>query len=419
MTDYYATLEIERDADGQTIKTAYRRLALAYHPDRNPGDHAAEEKFKALNEAYAVLSDSEKRSRYDRFGTVEEGVHMGGDIFDIFASVFGANFAGGDPRRAAQQGQPGEDLERALEITLEQARDGSVVEVEVERLRACHHCHGDRAEPGSNGKSTCPRCAGAGQVRVQAQSIFGAVVTARACPDCHGNGVIISEPCKICSGRGREVATERIEVTLPRGIDGGYRLRVPREGNAGLDGAPAGDLYLYLEMAPHPLLERVGDDLHYELEVGMVQAALGASFTVPTLDGEESFELPPGTQSGREFRLRGLGMPRLRQGGSGDEVITVAVVVPKTLSAAAREHLEAYAEEVGEEFTAHESVRERVKGFFHGRRKGKEKARGESSQSAEADTGASTEASAEVTAGTEDDTAADKAADKVAAAGTR
>ncbi len=377
MIDYYTTLEVERSADGQTIKASYRRLALAYHPDRNPGDNVAEEKFKAINEAYAVLSDSEKRGRYDRYGTVDEGVPMGGDIFDIFASVFGANFAGGRGGRPAQQGQPGEDLERALQITLEQARDGATVELEVERLRACHHCHGDRAEPGSNGKTTCPRCAGAGQVRVQAQSIFGAVVTARTCPDCHGSGVIISEPCTICNGRGREAATESIEVTLPRGIDGGYRLRVPGEGNAGIDGAPPGDLYLYLEMAPHPFLERAGDDLHYELEVGLVQAALGASFTVPTLGGEETLELPAGTQPGREFRLRGKGMPRLRQGGSGDEVITVRVLVPEKLSATAREHLEAYAEEVGEEFTAHESVRERVKGFFHGRRKGKEKAREE------------------------------------------
>lgn len=389
MIDYYATLEVDRNADGQTIKASYRRLALAYHPDRNPGDRAAEEKFKAINEAYAVLSDSEKRNRYDRFGTVDENIPMGGDIFDIFASVFGANFAGGRGGRPAQQGQPGEDLERALEITLEQARDGATVEVEVERLRACHHCGGDRAEPGSNGKSTCGRCAGAGQVRVQAQSIFGAVVTARTCPDCHGTGSIISEPCKICNARGREAVTESIEVTLPRGIDGGYRLRVPHEGNAGLDGAPDGDLYLYLEMAKHPYLERVGDDLHYELEVGVAQAALGASFTVPTLGGEETIEVPAGTQPGREFRLRGKGMPRLRQGGSGDEVITIKVVVPKALNAAAREHLETYAEEVGEEFTPHESVRQRVKGFFQGRRKGKEKGRDGAGDDAEAATGGS------------------------------
>lgn len=372
MSDYYAILEVERTADGKTIKAAYRKLALAYHPDRNPGNAEAEEKFKALNEAYAVLSDPDKRSRYDRFGTVDESIPMGGDIFDIFASVFGANFGanfGGG--RARQQGQPGEDLEAELRITLDQARDGATVEVEIERMQACHHCHGERAEPGSNGKSTCGRCSGSGQVRVQAQSIFGAVVTARACPDCHGDGQLITTPCKICNGRGREIAQDRVEVTLPRGIDGGYRLRVPREGNAGIDGAPAGDLYLYIEMERHPFLERAGDDLHFRLEVGMAQAALGASFAVPTLDGEEAIELPAGTQPGTEFRLRGKGMPRLRQVGSGDQIVTVKVVVPKGLGGPAREHLEAYAAEVGEEVNEHETVAEKVKGFFQGRRRGK------------------------------------------------
>ncbi len=380
MSDYYAILEVENTADSKAIKAAYRKLALAYHPDRNPGNAEAEEKFKAINEAYAVLSDPEKRARYDRYGSVEEGVPMNGDIFDIFASVFGANFGanfGGG--RARQRGQPGEDLEAELKVTLDQARDGATVEVEIERLKACHHCHGERAEPGSNGRSTCERCGGAGQVRVQAQSIFGSVITARTCPDCHGDGQIISEPCRVCNGRGREISSDRIEVTLPRGIDGGYRLRVPREGNAGVDGAPAGDLYLYVEMEPHPFLERAGDDLHYQLEVGMAQAALGARFSVPTLDGEEELVLPAGTQPGTEFRLRGKGMPRLRQVGDGDQIVTVKVVVPRKLSAEAREHLEAYAEASDEAVGAASkvaatggeqgSVVDKVKGFFQGRRK--------------------------------------------------
>jgi len=374
MADYYAVLEVERSADNKAIKAAYRRLALAYHPDRNPGDKAAEDKFKQINEAYAVLSDEAKRSRYDRYGSVDDGVPMGGDIFDIFASVFGANFATG---RTRAQGQQGEDLEAELVVTLEQARDGATVDVEIERLKACHHCHGDRAEPGSGGKSTCPRCGGSGQVRVQAQSLFGAVITARTCPDCHGEGQIITTPCKICNGRGRERSRDHVAVNLPRGIDGGYRLRVPREGNVGVDGGQAGDLYLYIQMAAHPFLERAGDDLHYTLEVGVAQAALGGAFEVPTLDGEEAVSVPAGTQPGTVFRLRGKGMPRLRQGGTGDEVVTVKVVVPDKLSPAARQHLEAYAAEMGEAVAPQEeTVVERVRDFFTGKKRGKGKGRG-------------------------------------------
>lgn len=371
MSDYYAVLEVDRSADAKTIKAAYRRLALAWHPDRNPGDKAAEDRFKSINEAYAVLSDEAKRARYDRYGSVDDGIPMGGDIFDIFASVFGTNVG---TARQRGRGQPGEDLEAELTVTLEQARDGATVDVEVERLKVCHHCHGERAEPGSNGKSTCPRCSGSGQVRAQAQSIFGAVITARTCPDCHGDGQIITTPCKYCNGRGRERGRDTVSVGLPRGIDGGYRLRVPREGNAGVDGGQAGDLYLYLQLAPHPFLERAGDDLHYSLEVGVAQATLGASFEVPTLDGTERIEVPAGTQPGSEFRLRGKGMPRLRQVGTGDEVVTVKVVIPDRLSAAAREHLAAYASEVGEAVADEQgTVAEKVRDFFKGKRRGRGK----------------------------------------------
>jgi len=377
MTDYYAVLEVERSADAKEVKAAYRKLALSYHPDRNPGNREAEDKFKAINEAYAVLSDPEKRDRYDRYGSAEAaGIPFTGDIFDIFASVFGG---GVRATGARTRGRAGEDLEAELRITLEQARAGETVQVDVERMSACSHCHGDRAEPGSDGKKTCPRCHGSGQVRAQAQSLFGTVVTAHVCPDCRGEGQVVTTPCTQCGGRGRLPVMEKVDVALPKGIDGGYRLRVPQQGNAGVDGGPPGDLYLYVEMEPHPFLERDGDDLLYTLEVGIARAALGTTVQIPTLDGVEDLEVPAGTQPGTEFRLRGKGMPRLRRVGNGDQVVQIKVVVPERLTPEAREHLEAYAAEVGEEVDEHETVVEKVRDFFGRRRKERSKAKDESS----------------------------------------
>lgn len=371
--DYYEALGVSRDADGHTIKSAYRKLALKYHPDRNPGDREAEEKFKQINEAYAVLSDAEKRSRYDRYGSADPQVQFSGDIFDIFASVFGSSFGGGFRR---QRGQPGEDLEAELMVTLEQARAGETVTLELERLTVCDRCNGSRAEPGSEGRKTCPVCGGAGQVRAQAQSLFGTVMTAQVCPQCRGLGEVVTTPCGKCLGSGRMKASGEVEVKLPRGIDAGYRLRISQQGNAGIDGAPAGDLYVYIELAPHSHFERREDDLYYRLELGLAQAALGSAFEVPTLDGEdgdgrEVLTIPAGTQPGTEFRLRGQGMPRLRQIGMGDLVVVADVQVPKKLSAKARELLQGYAAEVGEEVTEKETVMGRLKGLF-GKKKGKE-----------------------------------------------
>ncbi|MDR9390563.1 MAG: molecular chaperone DnaJ [Trueperaceae bacterium] len=370
-TDYYDLLGVARDADTKAIKAAYRKLALKYHPDRNPGDPDAEETFKSLNEAYAVLSDDEKRANYDRYGTAEPGGMPfgggagGGDIFDIFNSVFGGGFAGGG---RPQRGRPGEDLEARLEVTLEQARDGATLEVELERMAACDVCHGDRAEPGSDGKEACPTCGGAGQVRSQVQSLLGTMMTTQVCPRCQGEGQVVTHPCSGCSGRGRTLSHDTVEVTLPVGIDGGYRLRIPGQGSAGVDGGPDGDLYVYIELAPHEHFTREGDDLRYALQVGPAQAALGVTVEVPTLDGVDTLEVPAGTQPGTEVRLRGKGMPRLRRGGFGDEIVTVQVVIPKHLTPAAREHLEAYADEVGEEVRETHSLIERLKGVFAGRR---------------------------------------------------
>lgn len=368
MTDYYEVLGVTRSADGKEIKASYRKLALQYHPDRNPGDREAEERFKAINEAYAVLSDDEKRMRYDRYGTADDVGGFGGDIFDIFASVFGTAGVGGRPR---SQGQAGEDLETQVTITLEQARAGETIQVEIERLGVCTRCHGDRAEPGGSGKTTCPTCHGAGQVRAQAQSFFGTVVTARACPQCHGVGSIIPEPCELCNGRGRIDTRDTVDVALPRGIDGGYRLRVSQQGNAGVDGGPDGDLYVYIEMEQNDYYRREGDDLYTVLSVGMAQAALGSSFEVRTLDGPEVIDVAAGTQSGTQVRLRGKGMPRLRQIGTGDQVVTIEVKTPRKLSTKARDLLYEYASEMGEEIHQHETLIERVRGLFGGKKRDK------------------------------------------------
>lgn len=367
--DYYELLGVSRDAGGTTIKSAYRKLALKFHPDRNPNDHEAEDKFKQINEAYAVLADPQKRSHYDRFGSVDPQAQFSGDIFDIFASVFGGG-VGGFSAAQRSRGQPGEDLETALTITLEQAREGSTVEVELERLSACDRCDGERAEPGTGGRETCPTCSGMGQVRAQVQSFFGTVVTNQLCPQCRGLGEVVKTPCGKCTGSGRMKVAEAVEVKLPRGIDAGYRLRIPQEGNAGIDGARSGDLYVYIELEPHEHFSRAEDDLHYRLPLGLAQASLGSAFEVPTPEGNEVLKIPAGTQSGTEFRLRGKGMPRLRQIGYGDLVITAQLETPRKLSPKARELLEAYAEELGEPIEEQETLINRLKGMF-GKKKAK------------------------------------------------
>lgn len=373
MSDYYQLLGVGRDADSSQVKAAYRKLALKYHPDRNPGDKEAEEKFKSLNEAYAVLSDPQRRSRYDRYGSADEGAQFQGDIFDIFASVFGAGFGGAGARApGAGRGQAGENLEAEVSVTFEQAREGAAVQLEVERLAACDRCNGERAEPGSEGKRTCSTCGGVGQVRAQAQSFLGTVVTAQTCPQCRGLGEVITTPCGKCMGSGRMRSAGEVTVNLPRGIDAGYRLRVPRQGNAGVDGGPAGDLYVYIDLEPHEHFTRDGDDLRYELKVGLAQATLGSSFEVPTMEGPEIIDVPPGTQPGRVFRLSGKGMPRLRQIGMGDQLVTVRVEVPKSLSARSRELLHAYADEVGEPIHERETLLGRLKGIFGKRDRSKE-----------------------------------------------
>lgn len=359
--DYYEVLGVSRDADADEIKRAYRALALRHHPDRNPGDAAAAERFKQINEAYAVLSHAEKRSQYDQFGRVgPQGSPFGGadfggaDLLDLFNSVFGDTglFGQARPGRGRARAARGEDLQVEATITLEQARAGAEMELEVDRLAACERCRGGRAEPGGKGLQPCATCGGAGQVRQQQRTILGNFVTAAPCPTCRGAGELNPEPCTACHGRGRTIREEKVSVTLPRGIDGGYRLRVAGAGNHGLQGGPPGDLYVLLALEPHPELERDGEDLRYRLPLGIAQAALGGIFQVPTLDGPEPVEVAAGAQPGDTLRLRGKGMPRLQARGEGDLVVTLEVAVPRKLSRRARELLHEYAQEVGEEVSA-------------------------------------------------------------------
>ncbi len=365
MADYYELLGVDKTADDRALKSAYRKLAMQYHPDKNPGNKESEEKFKQINEAYAVLSDPQKRTRYDRYGSADPQAHYSGDVFDIFNAFFGGGgFSGG-----RTQGFEGEDLEAQVTITLEQARVGATLDLEVNRLGACDHCKGNRAEPGSNGKQTCPTCHGAGQVRQQVQSFFGTMVTQNTCPQCRGAGDIITTPCTQCRGQGRSKITENVPINLPKGIDGGYRLKSPRQGNVGLEGGPPGDLYVYINLEPHPHLVRQEDNLFYELKIGFAQAALGSSFEIPTLDGPEALRIPAGTQSGEQFLLRGKGMPRLRQVGIGDQIIITKVEVPEKLSAKAKDLLKEYAQEIGEEIHEHETLLEKIKGFFGKKKK--------------------------------------------------
>jgi molecular chaperone DnaJ len=373
--DYYDLLGVSRSADADEIKRAYRALALKYHPDKNPGNKEAEEKFKQINEAYGALSDPEKRAQYDQFGKVGGGMggfdgggFAGGDLFDLFNSVFGGDVFGQQRggARGGKRAARGEDLQVETHISLEQARAGADIEVEIDKLIGCAHCNGTRAEPGGRGLQTCQTCGGAGQVRQQQRTILGNFMTAAPCPTCRGTGEQNPEPCTKCHGRGRTIKPEKVTVTLPKGIDGGYRLRVAGQGNAGMFGGPAGDLYVFLELKAHEHLTRDGDDLHYTARVGLAQATLGAKLEIPTLDGTQSVEIPVGSQPGDTLRLRGKGMPRLQARGEGDLIVTVGVEIPKKLSKRAKELLEEYAKEVGEQISPSEGFLSKIGKAFRG-----------------------------------------------------
>jgi molecular chaperone DnaJ len=356
--DYYEVLGVARNAQAEELRRAYRKLAMQYHPDRNNGDKQAEERFKEIGEAYSVLSDPQKRQRYDAFGHAADGVppDFGQFSFDSAFDLFDMFFGGGTRRRSRSGPQRGDDLRMNIEITFEEAVFGAKRTVEVPRAGICAECGGSGARPGTE-PTQCPACGGAGQVRRSMQSIFGQVTNVAACPNCRGEGRIVTDPCANCRGQGRVEERRTVEVTIPAGVDDDVSLRLPGEGEVGPRGGAAGDLYLGFRVKPHAQLVRRGQDILFELPVSVPQAVLGDSITVPTVGGEHTVELPAGTQPGKQIKLHGLGVPNVRSGRRGDQICIVRVVVPTHLSHAERA---AYEEMGGREGKPAE-VR---KGFF-------------------------------------------------------
>lgn len=330
--DYYEVLGVPRNASDAEIKKAFRKLAFQYHPDRNrePG---AEGKFKEINEAHQVLSDPEKRNKYDRYGRVDVeggfpdfGFGGLGDIFESFWDGFGTLFG----RTAQRVPQKGDSLQSHFTLSFEEAVFGCSKEVEIPRIEFCPSCHGIGSEPGTN-PETCPDCRGTGQVRRVQQSIFGRYTSITTCSRCRGSGTVISNPCSQCQGRGRIKVKCKIRVTIPSGVDEGYRLRLDGEGCAGLYGGPPGDLYVTLSVKPHNLFHRDGSDILYELSINFAQAALGDEVRVPSLDGKVDLKIPPGTQNGKTFRCKGKGIPYIDGKGRGDLLVKIVLTTPQHL----------------------------------------------------------------------------------------
>lgn len=338
--DYYEVLGVSRDAGDQELKSAYRKLALKFHPDRNPGNHEAEERFKEASEAYQVLSDADKRAAYDRYGHAGlgnsgfGGSPFGGavDLGDIFGDLFGQMFDMGGGSRTASRQQRGDDLRFDLTIEFEETIFGAEKEVRIRRHEACSACQG-RGSASGRGPSTCAQCQGRGQLRYQ-QGFFS---VARTCSVCHGTGAIISDPCQTCRGETRVVKELKLNVKVPAGVEDGTRIRYSGEGDAGRSNGPKGDLYIVIAIRAHAFFERDGHDLHCVVPISFPQAALGAEIAIQAIDGEVTLKIPEGTQSGKEIHIRGKGVPYLNDRGRGDLVVQVIVQIPRKLSKAQRD----------------------------------------------------------------------------------
>lgn len=383
--DYYEVLGVDKGADAQVLKKAYRKLAMKYHPDRNPDDKEAEAKFKEVNEAYEVLSDDTKRANYDQFG--HEGVNggfgggqggfggFGGfsggaggfeDIFgDIFGDMFGGGFGGGRPRRRGPE--RGSDIKQTVTITFEEAAFGVKKSVKINRTEECEECHGTGAKPGTS-KKTCPTCNGEGEIRTAQRTPFGNIMSSKTCPTCNGEGEVFESPCQKCHGTGKIRKTKTIEVDIPAGIDDGQIIKLSGQGDLGSKGGPRGDLYIVVSVKPHQFFTRDGYDVYFELPITFVQAALGDEIEVPTLDGKVMYTVPAGTQTGTVFRLRDKGIPKMRGNSRGDQYVKVVVEVPKKLNDKQKDILKQFAEACGDE--VHEKKKtfgQKLEDFFKGK----------------------------------------------------
>ncbi|PRD44272.1 molecular chaperone DnaJ [Phyllobacterium phragmitis] len=369
--DYYETLGVTKGADEKTLKSAFRKLAMQFHPDKNPGDHEAERKFKEIGEAYETLKDPQKRAAYDRFGhaAFENGGGFGaqgfggaGGFADIFEDIFGEMMGGGRQRRANGR-ERGADLRYNMDISLEEAFTGKTAQIRVPTSIVCEDCSGTGAKPGTQ-PVTCSMCGGAGRVRA-AQGFFS---IERTCPSCNGRGQIIKDPCTKCAGQGRVIQERSLSVNIPAGIEDGTRIRLSGEGEAGLRGGPSGDLYIFLSIKPHEFFQRDGADLYCKVPISMTTAALGGQFEVSTLDGTQTrVKIPEGTQNGKQFRLKGKGMPILRQPALGDLYIQIAIETPQNLTRRQRDLLEEF-EKISSKDNSPQSTGffARMKEFFEG-----------------------------------------------------
>jgi molecular chaperone DnaJ len=382
--DYYEVLGVSKSASDDDIKKAYRKLAKQYHPDLNPGDKVAEGKFKEVNEAYEVLSDKDKRGRYDQFGHAGVDPNFGAgspgggfttadfgdfDLGDIFGSFFGGGFTDGGASGARRNGpRKGDTLRAGITISFEEAAFGCDKEISIARSETCEECHGSGSAPGTTAE-ICPDCHGSGVIRIQRGGGAFSFATTAQCPKCGGSGKIIHQPCKSCDGAGSVRKQRKITLHIPAGIDNGQAVSLRGQGGAGQNGGPAGDLVVSVTVRPHAVFKRDGTSVYLDQAVTFLQSALGAELEIPTLDGKVTWTLPEGTQTGTTFRLRGKGIPGLGGRGRGDQFVTVNVQTPRNLSAAQKEALRSYARTMGE--LPNQEGEETPKGFFDKKKKKK------------------------------------------------
>ncbi|MBP1561993.1 MAG: molecular chaperone DnaJ [Oscillospiraceae bacterium] len=378
--DYYEVLGIQKGASESEIKQAFRKLSRQYHPDFNPGDKEAEEKFKEVNEAYEVLSDPDKKSRYDQFGHAGVDPSYGagaggyggftggfgdmGDIGDIFSSFFGGGF-GGSSRSNPNAPRRGQDIQTNINISFMEACQGKKVDINVNRMEKCSDCNGTGAAAGSS-PETCPECHGTGQVKVAQRTPFGMISSQKACTRCGGKGSIINNPCSKCRGGGRVSVSKTISVDIPAGIDDGQTIRLSGQGHGGLNGGPSGDLHVTVSVRPDAIFERDGYDVHTEQPITFVQAALGAEVTVPTIDGPVSYTIPEGTQPGTVFRFKGKGIKKLNRSERGNQFVHVTIEVPSGLTKKQKDLLREFDESLddGKNYKKRNSFFDKIKQAF-------------------------------------------------------